>query len=118
MVLNVSDATVLQRNSGLLCSASAGYRFKFIINSKYLIRQAKADACALCHSGLRKEIKPAFSFQVGDKLDDFSKPDYNVIQLPCLMCMETSMACLLQVNVFVCLKWIVHPATTCMKMSR
>jgi hypothetical protein len=50
---------------------------KFIINAKYLSRQQRLDACALCHSGLRKETRPAFSFQVGDKLDDFSNPDYN-----------------------------------------
>ncbi len=50
---------------------------KYIITAKYLHRQQKLDACALCHSGLRKEKQPPFTFQVGDKLDDFSTPAYN-----------------------------------------
>lgn len=50
---------------------------KFIINAKFLSRAKRLDACALCHSGLRKEIKPPFSFAVGDKLDDFSSANYN-----------------------------------------
>lgn len=50
---------------------------KYVIATKYLSRQQKLDACALCHSGLRKEKQPAFSFKVGDKLDDYSIPDYN-----------------------------------------
>ena len=50
---------------------------KFIINAKKLTRQQRMDACALCHSGFRKEIKPAFSFVVGDKLSDYSLPNYN-----------------------------------------
>jgi hypothetical protein len=51
---------------------------KFIINVKYLTRAQRLDACALCHSGIRKEIKPAFSFTVGDKLDEYSLPNYNI----------------------------------------
>lgn len=50
---------------------------KFIINPERLSRTQKLDACALCHSGIRKEIKPAFSFTVGDKLNDYSLPAYN-----------------------------------------
>ena len=50
---------------------------KYIINAKHLSRQQKLDACALCHSGLRKEKQPAFSFAVGDKLDDFSITSYD-----------------------------------------
>lgn len=50
---------------------------RFIINAKGLDRMQRLDACALCHSGLRKEIKPPFSFAVGDRLDDFSVPNYN-----------------------------------------
>src|SRR5205814_10131202 len=34
------------------------------------------DNCALCHSGLRENIRPPFSFVAGDKLDDYSRPDY------------------------------------------
>jgi Cytochrome c554 and c-prime len=49
----------------------------FIINAKRLDRQRRLDACALCHSGFRKEIKPAFSFTVGEKLDEYSVPGYN-----------------------------------------
>jgi len=50
---------------------------QFIVNTKYLGRQLRLDGCALCHSGFRDPIKPAFSFMVGDKLDDFSTVKYN-----------------------------------------
>jgi Cytochrome c554 and c-prime len=50
---------------------------RFIINAKGLARQQRLDACALCHSGIRDELKPAFGFRVGDKLDEFSVPAYN-----------------------------------------
>ncbi|MEP7372597.1 MAG: multiheme c-type cytochrome [Chitinophagaceae bacterium] len=51
---------------------------RFIINAKNMDRQPRLDACALCHSGFRDPIKPAFSFMVGDKLDDFSTVGYNM----------------------------------------
>ena len=50
-------------------------RYITIINQ--LGRQQRLDGCALCHSGFRDAIKPAFSFWIGDKLDDFSKARYN-----------------------------------------
>jgi hypothetical protein len=50
---------------------------KFIINAKTLNRQQRLDACALCHSGLRKEIRPSFTFMVGDTLDNYSIPRYD-----------------------------------------
>lgn len=50
---------------------------KYIINAKLLNRQQRLDACALCHSGFRKAIQPAFTFNVGDKLDEFSQARYN-----------------------------------------
>jgi hypothetical protein len=50
---------------------------KFIIRIKDLARAQQLDACALCHSGIRKAIRPAFSFSVGDKLDDYSLPAYD-----------------------------------------
>jgi len=50
---------------------------KYIINTKVLSRQQQLDACASCHSGLRENIKPAFSFLPGSKLDDFFKPSYH-----------------------------------------
>jgi hypothetical protein len=50
---------------------------RFIINARLLPRQQRLDACALCHSGLREEKKPPFSFAVGDRLDDFSTPKYD-----------------------------------------
>ena len=50
---------------------------KFIINPARLSRMQQLDACALCHSGVRKEIKPVFSFTVGDKLNDYSVPNYD-----------------------------------------
>jgi Cytochrome c554 and c-prime len=50
---------------------------RFIITAGRLTRQQRLDACALCHSGLRKETRPPFSFTVGDTLDDFSIPAYD-----------------------------------------
>jgi hypothetical protein len=50
---------------------------KYILNEKSLGRQQNLDRCALCHSGVRTAIKPAFSFKAGDKLEDFSLPKYN-----------------------------------------
>ncbi len=47
-------------------------------------RQQRLDACALCHSGPRDELKPAFSFQTGDRLDSFSASKYNRDSLPSL----------------------------------
>ncbi len=51
---------------------------RFIINPASLNRQQKLDNCALCHSGLRENKSPSFSFIVGDKLENYSKPDYDV----------------------------------------
>jgi len=47
---------------------------RHIVNPANLSRQQKLDNCALCHSGLRDNIMPSFSFLVGDKLEDFSYP--------------------------------------------
>jgi hypothetical protein len=49
----------------------------YIINAGRLTRQQQLDACALCHSGSRFPLKPAFSFRVGDKLNDFSEAKYH-----------------------------------------
>ena len=49
----------------------------YIINTTALIRQQQLDACASCHSGLRENMKPPFSFLPGNKLDEFFKPAYN-----------------------------------------
>lgn len=50
---------------------------RYIINTKNMDRQLRLDACAVCHSGFRNAIQPAFSFMPGDKLDDFSSVMYN-----------------------------------------
>lgn len=50
---------------------------RYIINTKNMDRQVRLDACALCHSGFRNAIQPAFSFMAGGKLDDFSSVMYN-----------------------------------------
>ncbi|MEL6919036.1 MAG: multiheme c-type cytochrome [Bacteroidota bacterium] len=47
---------------------------KYMVKHKALSRQQRLDACALCHSGGRKQIRPPFSFLVGDDLDKFSIP--------------------------------------------
>jgi len=48
---------------------------KQIINPARLSRQQKLDNCALCHSGIRQNIMPSFTFMVGDNLEDFSYAD-------------------------------------------
>jgi hypothetical protein len=50
---------------------------KNIIIIKDLTRQQRLDACALCHSGFRKEIQPRFSFVTGDNLDEHSIASYS-----------------------------------------
>ncbi len=51
---------------------------KHIIQYSTLTRQQRLDACALCHSGLRKETsQEAFGFNIGDVLENFSMPDYD-----------------------------------------
>jgi len=50
---------------------------KYVINPKSLDRSRRLDACALCHSGFRKAIRPEFSYMEGDKLEDYSLPTYN-----------------------------------------
>lgn len=54
---------------------------RHLITRSHLSRQQRLDACALCHSGLRQELKPAFSFVAGDRLTDFSTPDYSADSL-------------------------------------
>jgi hypothetical protein len=58
----------------------ADKKASFIINTKNMNRQQQMDACASCHSGLRENIKPAFSFLPGDKLDEFFKPAYDSLK--------------------------------------
>lgn len=49
---------------------------RYIRNTASMSRQQKLDACALCHSGSRFPLQPAFSFTVGDTLSRFSFPYY------------------------------------------
>ncbi|HEY6899723.1 MAG TPA: multiheme c-type cytochrome [Puia sp.] len=48
-----------------------------IVSARRLGRQQRLDACALCHSGFRRGLRPSFTFRVGDTLDKFSTPNYN-----------------------------------------
>jgi hypothetical protein len=45
---------------------------KYVVNAAHLDRQLRMDACALCHSGLRSSLQPAFSYKVGDTLEKYS----------------------------------------------
>lgn len=47
---------------------------KHIINPAQLTRKQKLDNCALCHSGIRNNFMPSFSYRVGDNLDEFFFP--------------------------------------------
>lgn len=49
---------------------------KNIINPARLTRQRRLDNCALCHSGLRENLMPSFSYIVGKDLADYSYPGY------------------------------------------
>jgi len=49
---------------------------KAIVNPARLSRQQKLDNCALCHSGIRENLMPSFSYVVGEKLEDYSYPSY------------------------------------------
>lgn len=49
---------------------------KYIVSIEKLARQQRLDGCALCHSGFRKEIQPAFSFIIGDTLNNYSHAIY------------------------------------------
>lgn len=48
---------------------------RHIASPQQLTRQQRLDNCALCHSGLRQNFMPSFTFTVGDNLEDFSYPD-------------------------------------------
>lgn len=50
---------------------------KFMQSQDKWTRAQQVDLCALCHSGIRVPLKPAFSFTAGDRLEDFSRPKYN-----------------------------------------
>jgi len=45
---------------------------KHIINPARLTRKQKLDNCALCHSGIRENLMPSFSYVVGQNLNDYS----------------------------------------------
>ena len=47
---------------------------KHVINPARLSRKQKLDNCALCHSGIRDNFLPSFSYTVGDNLDNFLFP--------------------------------------------
>jgi len=47
---------------------------KYIINPARFSRERKLDNCALCHSGLREQLRPPFSYQPGERLDDYLLP--------------------------------------------
>jgi hypothetical protein len=47
---------------------------KYVINPATLSRKQKLDNCALCHSGIRNNFMPSFSYRVGDNLDEFFFP--------------------------------------------
>ena len=50
---------------------------KYIVSIEKLARQQRLDGCALCHSGFRKELKPPFTFTIGDTLDNYSLAIYS-----------------------------------------
>lgn len=47
---------------------------QFITNPRSLDRKLKLDNCALCHSGMRANLMPSFSYTVGSDLDRFFAP--------------------------------------------
>lgn len=49
---------------------------RYVVNPAQLIRDRRLDNCALCHSGIRNNFMPSFTYMVGDRLEDFSTPAY------------------------------------------
>jgi hypothetical protein len=47
---------------------------KYILNPAGFSRERKLDNCALCHSGMRELKRPSFSYEPGEKLEDFLMP--------------------------------------------
>lgn len=47
---------------------------KFVTNPRSLSRKQKLDNCGLCHSGMRNNFLPSFSYLVGDDLNRFFFP--------------------------------------------
>ena len=47
---------------------------KYIINPARFSRERKLDNCALCHSGLRDQVRPPFTYRPGERLDDYLLP--------------------------------------------
>jgi hypothetical protein len=52
---------------------------KYMTSIKSLTQQQQLDACARCHSGLRKPLKMPFTFKTGDNLSSFRMPNYKPI---------------------------------------
>jgi hypothetical protein len=50
---------------------------KYMVTIKNLTRQQRLDACAICHSGFRKQVKQPFTFQPGDNLDEHSIANFS-----------------------------------------
>lgn len=50
---------------------------KFVTNPGKLSRLQQMDQCGLCHSGIKENLQPAFSFQPGDTLSHFYAADRN-----------------------------------------
>ncbi|HLT80582.1 MAG TPA: multiheme c-type cytochrome [Cyclobacteriaceae bacterium] len=50
---------------------------KYVVNPARLTRVQRLDNCALCHSGIRNNFMPSFTFMVGDRLEEFSTPAYD-----------------------------------------
>jgi hypothetical protein len=61
----------------VMAEGEAGARGRTIVNARRLSRQQRLDACALCHSGFRRQLTPSFSFRVGDELAKFSTAVYD-----------------------------------------
>lgn len=51
----------------------------FIATFTSLNRQKKLDMCAMCHSGARQTITPAFYFKPGEKLSNYLYPDTSAV---------------------------------------
>lgn len=50
-----------------------------ILDITTLNRQQQLDACAKCHSGLKKPLKKPFTFKTGDNLNSYKIPNYRPI---------------------------------------
>jgi hypothetical protein len=50
---------------------------RYVVNTQKLEKKLRLDNCALCHSGMRTNLMPSFSYVAGDNLDKYFIQGFN-----------------------------------------